>query len=371
MENDSASLWFSLADEVFADYELSLTYSGTEILSADSGLLKTFSNLPVINYSKGLPFQIKDGWIDSSGIFAVLEFDKPLAMAIEQTSYFTLKVNGNSAPIKDMFIANTITILPSNTIHFGDVVTVSYIPGNITATDRGVLESFSDFELSNPIEEPEWITIPGKIEAEDYMAQSGIQTEGTGDTGGGLNVGWIDDGDWMEYAINNNTTDTLFTATFRVASPYGGGLITVFLDDVNIGQVGCPNTGGWQTYWSRKTDLEINPGSHYLRLYATRGGFNINYIDMAKKEITGMSEINSDKIMVYPNPVTQELNIESGEIEFTKVEITNINGRVMLTRSVAGMFKIQLPVSLPDGIYIVKISNENQLYHEKIMVKNN
>jgi hypothetical protein len=40
-----------------------------------------------------------------------------------------------------------------------------------------------------------------KIEAESYLWMSGIQTETTTDTGGGLNVGWIDAGDWMSFGV--------------------------------------------------------------------------------------------------------------------------------------------------------------------------
>jgi hypothetical protein len=132
-DNDSTLLSFTLAEQVFAEDTLSLSYSGYSVISCDSGLLKPFSNLPVTNYSKGLPFQIKSGTVNSTGTSILLEFDKPVAMAIEQSVYFNLKVNGVSVPIGDMNIANTITILPSNMFHFGDVVTVSYIPGDTTA----------------------------------------------------------------------------------------------------------------------------------------------------------------------------------------------------------------------------------------------
>jgi alpha-L-fucosidase 2 len=369
-DNDSAFLSFSLAEEVFADYTLSLSYSGNSVISSDSALLKTFSNLPVTNYSKGLPFQILDGNIDLSGLFAELEFSKPVAMAIEQSDYFTLKVNGKDVPIEELFIANTITIIPTNTFHFGYVVTVSYIPGDIMATDKGVLEGFSDFVLTNPIIEPAWIIIPGKIEAENYYSQSGVQTEQTGDTGGGLNVGWIDDDDWMEYAINNNTTDTIFTATFRLASPFGGGILGVYLDEVKIGQVNASYTGGWQVYRSVNTDLNISTGKHFLKLSATKGGFNINYIDI-KKKVTGINEANSDNFKVYPNPVSGELCIESADFEYNKIEITDIIGSIMLCRLITYEPKIHLSVGLPDGMYVVKISNNKQTHLKKIVIKSN
>src|SRR5688572_33235394 len=65
------------------------------------------------------------------------------------------------------------------------------------------------------------------IQAESYNFMSGVQTEATSDTGGGLNVGWIDASDWMAYS---NTTVSIPTAgaydvEYRVASLGGGGSI--------------------------------------------------------------------------------------------------------------------------------------------------
>ncbi|MBN2001254.1 carbohydrate-binding protein [candidate division KSB1 bacterium] len=62
--------------------------------------------------------------------------------------------------------------------------------------------------------------IPGKIEAEEYAQMSGVQTENTSDYGGGLNVGWIDDGDWMDYLINVKKAG-LYDIALRVALDQG------------------------------------------------------------------------------------------------------------------------------------------------------
>ena len=50
------------------------------------------------------------------------------------------------------------------------------------------------------------LAIPGRIQAESYTTMSGIQTQATGDGGTGLNVGYIDQGDWMDYSVNVATT---------------------------------------------------------------------------------------------------------------------------------------------------------------------
>ena len=37
------------------------------------------------------------------------------------------------------------------------------------------------------------------MQAESYAAQSGAQIENTADTGGGKNVGWLANGDWLRF----------------------------------------------------------------------------------------------------------------------------------------------------------------------------
>jgi hypothetical protein len=287
---------------------------------------------------------------------------------VDQSAYFNLKVNGKSVPVKNMDIANTITITPSKTIHFGDVVTIGYTPGGITATDQSKLEKFSGFAVTNPIVEPAWLLVPGKIEAEKYTSQFGVQTKATGDTDGAKDVSSIDNGDWLEYAINN-TTDTLYVATFRFSSPSDSGIVTVYLDDVKIGQVYCINKGG-QAYYSIDTILGIRLGKHYLKLYATKGGFDINYLEFRSKT-TGVKEVNSGQIKVYPNPVSRELYIESVWFKYNKVEIIDIMGKTVLSRLTAHEPVLHIPVDLPNGTYIVKISNGKQFQLKRIIIENN
>ena len=372
LENDSTKISFTLGEQVFADYTLTLNYSGNNLVSADSGLLKPFSEMKVTNYSVGLPLKVVSGVIPKDGSSVILEFSKPLEVTLNQEIYFTLTVNGKAIQIDNASVAGSgITLSMSQKIRYGDKVTLNYTPGHVIALDKGNLESFSDYRLRNTITEPTWGNIPGKIEAEKFLSQSGIQTESTGDTGGGLNVGWIDKGDWLEYAINNTSySDSIFITGFRLASPYGGGILVVYLDEVKIGQISCPNTGGWQTYNTFYVDLKITPGKHYLRYYISSGGFNINYAEFNKKATTGLSRINEGEFKVYPNPASKLLVIESENFKYNKLEINDLTGKTVLSHELNYSSKTAFPVNLPDGIYIVKISNDKQFQLRKIVIKN-
>src|ERR1035437_901183 len=95
-KNDSNMLSFPLGKQVYRDYKLSFTYSGSDIVSVDGGLLKTVSDFPVTNNSNGLPVHINSGKIETEGITLSLEFSKPMALTSAQTGYFALSVNGES-----------------------------------------------------------------------------------------------------------------------------------------------------------------------------------------------------------------------------------------------------------------------------------
>ena len=123
--------------------------------------------------------------------------------------------------------------------------------------------------------------IPGKIEAESYSAMLGIQTEGTTDTGGGLNVGYIDAGDYMDYAVNVATAGS-YTVGFRVASAVGGGQLELRNSaGTALGSVAVGNTGGWQVWTTVNATVTLTAGTQTLRVYAPTAGSNLNWLSFA------------------------------------------------------------------------------------------
>lgn len=116
------------------------------------------------------------------------------------------------------------------------------------------------------------------IEAEDYYEMSGIQTESCSD--GGLNVGWIDAGDFMNYHVDVPESGT-YTINYRVASLNGGGSLQ--LESVGGGTVygtlDVPGTGGWQNWTTVSHIVNLNAGQQDIAIRANSGGWNINWWD--------------------------------------------------------------------------------------------
>ena len=128
----------------------------------------------------------------------------------------------------------------------------------------------------------------GTIQAESANAQSGTQTETTTDAGGGLDVGWIANGDWLQFnSINfGSTPGTQFSA--RVASGAAGGvsgLVEVRLDsrsNAPIGSFAIANTGGWQSWRTVPANISAVTGTHTVYITFTSGQpadfVNINWL---------------------------------------------------------------------------------------------
>ncbi|GAA2394667.1 DUF1996 domain-containing protein [Dactylosporangium salmoneum] len=88
-----------------------------------------------------------------------------------------------------------------------------------------------------------------KLEAEAWSAQSGAQTENTADAGGGKNVGWLANGDWMRY---DNVTLGGTDLTARIAAQsQAGGSIELHLGSPTgelLATFPVAYTGGWQKW---------------------------------------------------------------------------------------------------------------------------
>ena len=102
-------------------------------------------------------------------------------------------------------------------------------------------------------------------------------TETTADSGGGSDVAWIGNGDWLRFSGVEFGTTAAQQFSARVASGVGGGangLVEVRLDSPSntpVGTFALGNTGGWQSWTTIPTNVSAVTGTHDVYLTFASG----------------------------------------------------------------------------------------------------
>ena len=146
--------------------------------------------------------------------------------------------------------------------------------------------------------------IPGRIQAENFdvggedvsyhdtdeenrggrYRDTAVDVEPSQDGDNGYSVGYIKDGEWLEYTVD--VTPGTYDVTFRVASENSGRQMHVTLGGTSLGTLEVPTTGGKYTYQTvTLSDVSIDAdGEHILRLNAVNDGFTLNWVKFAAAE---------------------------------------------------------------------------------------
>ena len=101
----------------------------------------------------------------------------------------------------------------------------------------------------------------------------GVQTQESSE--GGINIGWINNGSWVEYKPQNFTGKT--DIAIRVSSPIHGAVIHVHVDSLNspaIATLTVPHTGGWQRWKTISAPISGVTGKHkvFFKFSGGNGG---------------------------------------------------------------------------------------------------
>jgi endonuclease/exonuclease/phosphatase family metal-dependent hydrolase len=140
-----------------------------------------------------------------------------------------------------------------------------------------------------------------RYQAEDYSFAFDTTTGNTGnvyragntdiqattDAGGGFNVGWVAATEWLGFNGLVIPTTGDYVVSARVASETGGALkLDLNAGSITLADLAIGNTGGWQSWKTVSKVVKINAGTYSLGVYATTGGWNLNWVEVTSCQIT-------------------------------------------------------------------------------------
>jgi beta-glucanase (GH16 family) len=169
-----------------------------------------------------------------------------------------------------------------------------------------------------------------------YRTSEGVDIQTCLDVGGGYNLGWVLEGEWLEYTIDVPATGE-YPIEFRVASSSVGGTFHLEFNGIDrTGDVAVPVTGGWQNWTTISTTVFLPAGTQVMRFVPTVEGFNINYIEFLPGELVAVPDPQPTGYVLhpcYPNPFNPSTTIGYDLPEPATVDLIvyDVAGRVVRT----------------------------------------
>lgn len=310
--------------------------------------------------------------------FIYLSCNKNLVASTVAPAGFSCTVNGENAGISSLSLngenQQQIILGLTQPIFDIDVIRLNYADGIVKATDSTLLQNFSNFPVKNNL--PVYLLIPGKIEAEAFSFNQGLQLETTTDAGGGQNIGYTNAGDYLDYRVRVLKTSKYYLEV-RVASAGTAGKIEVQQINasgsvINTVVLNIPVTGGWQIWKTIGTSVDLSAGVSTLRVKILQPEFNINWFRFSETS-QGISNEESPVFSMFPNPASERVTlvIPGSEGRKKSLSILSANGKLL---KLVGMDDCSIEKSIsvsdmPKGFYIVELKMENTLFRNKLIIQ--
>ena len=232
------------------------------------------------------------------------------------------------------------------------------IPGTIECEDfdiGGEGLTYHDSEPSN---------IPGA-----YRPEEGVDIE---TRPGGFQISYVESGEWIEYTVDVEESGNYFVTAY-LASMEGGGKLSIQVGNSQSEIITVPKTSSWTNQLPALFNINLSAGEQIMRLnIISAQPFNIDKLVFTLQNTSSVESSESlVKLNVYPNPVSQNLNIEMNNFNgIPEIEIFNILGeRVRKFNLNNSVIKINV-ADFSKGFYFLRVITMNKVIAIKKFVVN-
>ncbi|MGI4832109.1 MAG: carbohydrate-binding protein [Janthinobacterium lividum] len=222
------------------------------------------------------------------------------------------------------------------------------------------------------------------LQAESANVNSGMVVETCTDTGGGQDMGYIDQGDYLVFNNVNFPTSGSYLIEYRVASGASGGTISSDLNagSTQLGSTTVPGTGGWQTWTTVSKTVTVNAGTYNFGVYAQTGGYNLNWVRITKQGTARVGETLATNaaatpagLTLYPNPQRAGEVLKLALPAYNpaapaQVRLLDTQGReVWRTTATSATVEVAPALRLSSGLYLVQVSDAGGQSVQKLVVQ--
>ncbi|MFY4813669.1 carbohydrate-binding domain-containing protein [Haloarcula sp. AONF1] len=173
----------------------------------------------------------------------------------------------------------------------------------VEAVGSGIDFNWAEFEIAGNQPFDDVPTLPGRIQSQAYdlggegvsyhdttagneydlgYRDSDVDIRETQDSSGKYNIGYFEDGEWLEYTAE--VPAGTYDINVRVATTRDNRQLQFSLDGEQLGTVDVPNTGGWTT-WQTATlpDVTVQDGgNHIIQVKAVGSGIDFNWFEFSE-----------------------------------------------------------------------------------------
>lgn len=224
-----------------------------------------------------------------------------------------------------------------------------------------------------PPDKPDTASIPGRLQAEGFVAMSGIQSESGADTDGTDDIGYIEAGDWADYVVNVTGAGPFYLHARVASNGSGGNLVLRNSAGEQLASVRVDSTGGWQkwvTVVDSHSQVNLPTGLVRLRLSfegtGTRSLYNLNWVEL-KTEIDPVS-VGRPRTVGSWRVFGNELSLSGLDKNWSTVSVRDVRGQLVAQSGLTdGAAKIRLTGK---GIFFAEIAGPKAREVRKLLVGN-
>ncbi|MEM9930511.1 MAG: cellulase family glycosylhydrolase [Bacteroidota bacterium] len=237
------------------------------------------------------------------------------------------------------------------------------------------------------------IPIPGTLEVEDYDTggegvayhDTDAANQGGGyrldegvDIGGGPNgsgfvLGYVANGEWLEFTVNVAETGT-YSLKANVASADAASNFQITFPNGASTTFSTPVTGDWNSYReiNASGNLELAAGEQIVRLTISGNrAFNLDDIIFTLESTATEAEAIRAGFTLAPNPAREVItaNLPASFSSGGNLSLFNAAGALVKTQAVNGSSAQITVEDLPAGAYTLRLSNGKRTLVRRVVVQ--